>query len=284
MATTIRFAINRICAAHWPLPAFAAMVQRLGVDTIELRNDLAGVEMLDGTPPAEIAAVASAHGLTIRSINALQRFDQFDAARAQEAADLLQFAGACGAQAIVLCPTNSRDDRRSANQRHDQLVHALSCLLPMLRENGVNGLIEPLGFAECAVRCKSQALRAMQALGSPAELGLLHDSFHHHLAGDDTLFPAATRLVHISGVDDPAVSVAAMRDSDRGLIGPQDRLGNVRQLRALLDAGYDGVVSFEPFADAIITATDIEQQLARSMDYLSAAVAASTGTEVNSVR
>ncbi len=57
-----------------------------------------------------------------------------------------------------------------------------------------------------------------------------------------------------------------------------------RQLRALLDAGYHGVVSFEPFADATITAGDIEQQLRRSMNYLSAAVAASTGTEVNSVR
>lgn len=283
MPPTLRFAINRICAPGLPLPAFAAMARRLGVDTIELRNDLAAVETRDGTRPEEIAATAGTHGLAIRSINALQRFDQFDAARDKEAAELLQYAAACGAQAIVLCPTNSLRDRRSAAQRHDDLVHALSGLLPMLQAHGVNGLIEPLGFAECAVRYKSQALRAMQALGSPAELALVHDTFHHHLAGDDKLFPACTGLVHLSGVDDPAVSVAAMRDSHRVLVGPQDRLGNIAQLRALLDASYKGVVSFEPFADAIITASDIEQQLARSMHYLSAAVAASTGTEVNSV-
>ena len=284
MPSTLRFAINRICAQRWPLPSFAAMVQRLGVDTIELRNDLHGVETRDGTPPTEIAAVVSAHGLMIRSINALQRFDQFDTAREKEAADLLQFAAACGAQAIVLCPTNSRQDRRSATQRHDDLMHALSCLLPMLQAHGVLGLIEPLGFTECALRRKSQAVRAMQELGCAAELALVHDSFHHHLAGDDTLFPACTGLVHISGVDDPVVSVAAMRDSHRVLVGPQDRLGNYGQLRALLDAGYDGIVSFEPFANTITAAQDIELRLARSMDYLSAAVAASTGTSVNSMR
>ncbi len=64
--------------------------------------------------PAGIAALAQAHGLTIRSINALQRFDQFDMARENEASDLLRYAAACGAQAIVLCPTNSRQDRRTA--------------------------------------------------------------------------------------------------------------------------------------------------------------------------
>ena len=284
MSPTLRFAVNRICAARLPLPAFVAMVRRLGVDTIELRNDLDAVETRDGTLPAEIAALARAQGLTIRSINALQRFDQFDMARENEAAELLQLAAACGAQAIVLCPTNSRQDRRTANHRHDDLVHALSSLLPMLHAHGIAGLIEPLGFAECAVRCKSQAVRAMQELGSPATLALVHDTFHHHLADEVSLFPAYTGLVHVSGVDDPGVSVAAMRDTHRALVGPQDRLGNTRQLRALLDAGYDGVVSFEPFADATITAGDIEQQLRRSMNYLSAAVAASTGTEVNSVR
>lgn len=284
MSPTLHFAINRICAARWPLPAFAAMVRRLGIDTIELRNDLDGVETRDGTPAAETAAMARAFGLTIRSINALQRFDQFDTAREQEAAELLQFAADCGAQAIVLCPTNSRQDQRSQERRHDDLVHALARLLPMLQAHGVGGLIEPLGFVECAVRRKSQAVRALQELGSAAELALVHDTFHHHLAGEHSLFPACTGLVHISGVDDPAVSVAAMRDPHRILVGPQDRLDNPRQLRALLDAGYDGVVSFEPFADAIIASGDIEQQLARSMDYLSAAVAASTGTEVNSVR
>lgn len=284
MRHTIRFAVNRICAARMPFPAFAAMVRGLGVDTIELRNDLDGVETRNGTTPATVAGIARDHGLAIRSINALQRFDQWDTGRAGEAHALMRYAADCGAQAIVLCPTNNRHDARSAEQRHDDLVAALSQLLPMLRDHGLSGLIEPLGFAECALRSKSLALRALQALGAPASLQLVHDTFHHHVAGEAALFPAQTGLVHVSGVDDPSIATASMRDPHRVLVGPQDRLGNVAQLRALLDAGYRGVVSFEPFADAIIGAEDIAARLERSMAYLSAAVAASTGAEVNSVR
>ena len=284
MVHAIRFAINRICAPRLPLPAFAAMACRLGVATIELRNDLAGVETRDGTGPGDILAITREHGLTIRSINALQRFDQWDATRAREATDLMRFASACGAQAIVLCPTNSRQDQRSDTQRHDDLLLALQHILPLLQAHGLTGLIEPLGFAECALRRKTQALRAMQALGSPAALQLVHDSFHHHLAVEDLFFAADTGLVHISGVEDPRPGVDAMRDPHRVLVGPRDRLDTVGQLRTLLADGYRGAVSFEPFANAVITAGDIEPQLALGMAYLSAAVAASTGADGNSVR
>jgi len=67
-------------------------------------------------------------------------------------------------------------------------------------------------------------------------------------------------------------------------VGPADRLGSVAQLCRLQAGGYDGLVSFEPFADDIIMASDIEPRLAASMAYLSAAVAASTVVDGNSVR
>ncbi|MGO7845327.1 hypothetical protein ACC698_38285, partial [Rhizobium johnstonii] len=53
-------------------------------------------------------------------------------------------------------------------------------------------------------------------------------------------FPDLTGLVHISGVDDAAVSVAYMRDSHRVLVNADDLLDNAGQLRALLQAGYTG--------------------------------------------
>ena len=53
-----------------------------------------------------------------------------------------------------------------------------------------------------------------------------------------------------------------------------DRLGNLPQLRTLLDAGYSGFVSYEPFAEEIAAATDIEARLAASMAHLQAGVAA----------
>jgi len=284
MEPTICFALNRICGSRMPFAAFAAMAQRLGVDAIELRNDLAAVELRDGTAPQVIAAIASDHGLHIRAINALQEFDQLTARRQSEASELARYAAEVGAQALVLCPTNNRHDSRDPRQRHDDLVHALHGLQPVLSGHGLIGLIEPLGFGESAVRRKRQAQCAIDAMGAPAPFALVHDTFHHHLAGDRDFFPASTGLVHVSGVNDPDLAVDQMRDPHRQLVGPQDRLGNVAQLQALLAGGYKGYVSFEPFANAIITAPDIEARLRASMAYLSAAVAASTGTEDNSVR
>ncbi len=276
-APKIRFAINRISASRLPLAEFTAMTQRLGAEAIEIRNDLRGVELTDGTPARAVAAAAKAHGLTVLSINALQRFEQFDATRAAEARELVRYAVESGTQALVLCPTNSRKDPRSAEQRHTDLVHALRELQPLLADNGLTGLVESLGFEECAVRRKSQAVRAIKEVGGPATFALVHDTFHHHLAGEATFFPELTGLVHISGVEDKALDASQMRDGHRVLVGPADRLGNVAQLRTLLAAGYSGYTSFEPFADEIATAPDIEQRLAASMAYLSTAVAASAG-------
>ena len=277
MAHTIHFSINRISAPRISFAEFAALSRRLGVSAIEIRNDLAGVEMVDGTPGKDIGAIAKAHGLTIRSINALQRFEQFDATRAAEARDMIAYAVACGAEALVLCPTNSLRDVRSAEQRHADLVHALTQLHPMLEEAGLIGLIEPLGFEECAVRRKSQAVRAIQEIGGSSTFRLVHDTFHHHLAGEGLFFPEYTGLVHISGVEDTSLSAAQMRDGHRVLVGAADRLGNAVQLATLFQAGYTGYASFEPFAEEIAAATDIEQRLASSMAWLQDAVNAAQG-------
>lgn len=276
MTTAISFSINRISAPRIPFAAFAAMAQRLGVAAIEIRNDLPDAEMVNGAKAADIGAAAKIQGLTIRSINALQRFEQFDAQRLQEAQDMVAYAVACGAEALVLCPTNDLRDKRSADQRHLDLVHALTQLKPLLDKAQLVGLVEPLGFEECAVRRKSQAVRAIQQIGGGGTFKLVHDTFHHHLAGEGLFFPEHTGLVHISGVEDTALSPAQMRDSHRVLVGQADRLGNAAQVGTLLDAGYAGFVSFEPFAEEIAAASevDIEQQLASSMAYLTQAVAA----------
>ncbi len=277
MTAALQFAINRISAPRMSFADFAALARRLEVSAIEIRNDLSEVEMIDGTPADEIGAIARDFGLTIRSINALQRFEQFDATRADEAAALVRYAADCGAEALVLCPTNSRKDARSAEQRHADLVHALRQLKPVLDDAGVVGLIEPLGFEECAVRRKSQAVSAIRELGQSSDdqptFKLVHDTFHHHLAGEGLFFPELTGLIHISGVEDPALPVGQMRDAHRVLVGAADRLGNAEQIRYLLAAGYRGLCSFEPFAEEIASATDIEQRLAASMMHLRAAVA-----------
>lgn len=273
MSAAIQFSINRISAPRIPFADFAALVQRLGVSAIEIRNDLPGVEMVDGASAADIGAVAKAHGLTIRSINALQRFEQFDATREAEAKDMIAYAVGCGAEALVLCPTNSLRDARTPEQRHADLVHALKCLKPLLDDAGLIGLVEPLGFEECAVRRKSQAVRAIREIGDTSTFRLVHDTFHHHLAGEGLYFPELTGLIHISGVEDVALSANQMRDGHRVLVGAADRLGNAAQINTLFQAGYTGLCSFEPFAEEIAAASDIEQRLASSMAYLNQAVA-----------
>ncbi len=277
MNPKLQFAVNRICASTLPFAGFAAMVQRLGVQAIEIRNDLPRVELADQTPAHKIAEMASAHGLTIISINALQRFEQYDEAREAEALALIRYAVASGAQALVLCPTNSRKDLRGGEQRHADLVHALRKLQTLLSDHGLTGLVEPLGFEECALRCKSQAVRAIREVGGAQTFALVHDTFHHHLAGEGQFFPELTGLVHLSGVEDSDMDASGMRDEHRVLVGAGDCLGNVAQLRTLLAAGYSGYASFEAFAAEIATAGDIERRLSRSMAYLSSAVAPSGG-------
>jgi 2-keto-myo-inositol isomerase len=274
MTQTLHFALNRMAVPRARFADFAAMARRLGVTAIEIRNDLPDIEIGDGVPATEIGAIAKAHGLTIRSINALQRFEQFTPEREAEAIAMAQYARDCGAEALVLCPTNNRGDKRTAEERHAALVHALTALGPILRDHGLVGLVEPLGFEECAVRRKSQAVRAFEEIGADSTFRVVHDTFHHHLAGEGLFFPAWTGLVHISGVEDAAVPVSDMRDSHRVLVGGEDRLGNIPQLRTLLDAGYTGFVSYEPFAEEIAAATDIEARLAASMAHLQAGVSA----------
>lgn len=274
MAQQLHFALNRMAAPRLRFADFAAMTRRLGVNAIEIRNDLPDIEIGDGVPATEIGAIAKAHGLTIRSINALQRFEQFTAEREAEAIAMAQYASDCGAEALVLCPTNNRGDKRTAEERHAALVHALTALKPILNDHGLVGLVEPLGFEECAVRRKSQAVRAFEEIGADGTFRLVHDTFHHHLAGEGLFFPEWTGLVHVSGVEDTGLEASQMRDGHRVLVGGADRLGNVTQLRTLLAAGFTGFISFEPFAEEIAAATDIEARLAASMTHLCQSVIA----------
>ena len=269
----LRFALNRMAVPRTTFADFAAMARRLGVDAIEIRNDLPGVEIRDGMPASDVGAIARAHGLTIRSINALYPFDVFNAERAEQAAALARYARDCGAEALVMCPLNSPDGR-STEQRHADLVAALRGLRPILDDHGLVGLVEPLGFPVCALRRKSAAVRALQEVDAGPTFRLVHDTFHHHLAGEDAFFPEHTGLVHLSGVVDATLASDDLLDAHRVLVDGDDRLGNVAQLRRLLDLGYRGYVSFEPFAEEVAAATDIEAQLAASMAHLRAGVAA----------
>lgn len=264
---TLTFALNHMTAPGLKLDAFFALAVSLGMNAVEIRNDLDGNAILDGTTPAEVKALAERHGVTIISINALQRFNEWTPARAAEAGDLIGYAAACGARALVLVPKNDgtgqADGERQANLRE-----ALEALKPLLEAAGIIGLVEPLGFEICSLRSKREAAEAIRAIGGERTFRLVHDTFHHHLADEPELFADLTGLVHISGVEDPAVAVSDMRDGHRVLVGPADRIGNTSQIKALLAAGYAGPLSFEPFAPAVHAVADPKAAVAGSIAFL----------------
>ena len=263
----LRYALNHMVAPQLSLAAFFALARRLGISGVEIRNDLPGVAIADGTPAAEVRRLAAEAGVEILTINALQKFNHWSAERAREAEALADYCAQCGAKGLVLVAANDGtglgDDERVANA-----TAALQALKPILAARNVTGLVECLGFAACSLRRKSEAVAAIDAADGGDVFRLVHDTFHHHLAGEAAIFPERTGLVHISGVDDPDVAVPDMRDSHRVLVGPHDRLGNAAQIRALSAGGYGGPLSFEPFAEELRAIADPARVLEDSMDYI----------------
>jgi 2-keto-myo-inositol isomerase len=162
-----------------------------------------------------------------------------------------------------MCPLND-----GTQVAHADVVAALKAMAPILRERGLIGLVEPLGFPISSMRTKRQAVAAIDEAGGADVYRLVHDTFHHHLAGESEFFPERTGIVHISGVVDPEVSVDKMLDSHRVLVNGADRLKNLPQITALLALGFEGPYSFEPFAPEVHELADPKSALRESMEYM----------------
>ena len=272
MSHVLSYALNHAVA---PRKSFAELVElatTLGLDQVEIRNDLPGVAISDGTPPERIRELAEATEVRILSINGLQRFNDWNEERAREAARLAGYARDCSAAALVLCPVNDASWRRSDQERLDGLRQALRALAPILAEADIVGLIEPLGFAESSLRLKGEAVEAIEELELGERFRLVHDTFHHYLAGEARLFPEWTGLVHISGVEDASLPLERTRDEHRVLVGANDLSGALLQILALME-GYSGAYSFEPFARSVHGLGDIAGALELSMHWIDREIA-----------
>ena len=267
MQTNMQFALNHMVAPGLGYEAFFDLAKSLGVSGVEIRNDIP-TALMDMASAQKIRGWAEARGLTIISVNALQRFNQWNAARAHEAKDLAAYAVATGAKALVLCPVNDSRFTPSTSERLGGLREALRGLAPILRDHGVKGLVEPLGFVECSLRLKEEAIAAIDDTGTADVFSLVHDTFHHYVAGEIRMFATRTGLVHISGVTDRAQSPATMRDPHRVLVDGADMIDNKGQMRQLAGEGYAGPFSFEPFAAEVHNNPGIAAALKASRDYL----------------
>jgi 2-keto-myo-inositol isomerase len=248
-------------------PAFFALARQLGIADVEIRNDISGNAILDGTPAREVREQAADAGIGIATINGLQRFNEWDGDRAREATELADYAHDVGAKALALVPVNG-GQLQADSERQSELRRALDALRPILSARGLKGFIEPLGFETCSLRSKREAVEAIRDTGGEGVFSLVHDTFHHYLAGEPELFPDQTGIVHISGVIAPDLPLSAIRDSHRVLVDETDRMENLPQIRALLDRGYAGLFSFEPFAEEIQTLENPVVAFKASLDFI----------------
>jgi 2-keto-myo-inositol isomerase len=269
----LSYAINHMVAPRKSFAELVAIARSLELDAVEIRNDLPGTAILDGTDAAQIRDQAEAGGVRILSINALQRFNEWNAEREIEARSLARYAHDCGAAMLVLCPVNDVSYRLAESERLKGLRDALGALAPILGDAGIMGLVEPLGFQESSLRLKSEAVEAIEDQGQVDRFRIVHDTFHHYLSGEPHLLSDWTGMVHLSGVDDQGLPLSVLRDANRGLVGPDDRLGNVAQICALLAGGYGGPFSFEPFAKSVHASHDITGALESSIHWLDAELA-----------
>ena len=266
-ALSLDFAINHMSAPQLMLADFLSFARGLQAPRVEIRNDIAGNAILDGTTAQEVRRLAAENDVAIISINALQQFNHWSATRANEAEALAAYCAESGAKALVLVADNTGQGIDS-DVRVENAVEALHGLLPILRRFGIVGLVECLGFETCSLRSKKEAVAAIDRVNGRDVFRLTHDTFHHHLAGEPDLFPELTGLVHISGVDDPTVAVGDMRDGHRVLVGPGDRLDNIGQIAALRRGGYRGPLSFEPFAEELRHLADPAAAVRKSMKFV----------------
>ena len=266
MITKERFALNRIIAPAMDLSGFVRFTAGLGLSKVELRNDLPGKpevkDIIDGLNPKEAKSLFSNEGVSIISINALQKFNLPSRRkdRIEELKQMLELSSAIGCPAIVLCPNNEKDDLRPPKEKFADTAEALADYGPLFSEYGIAGYVEPLGFSISSLASLPAAVQAIKASGYGC-YRTVFDTFHHYIGPDDAnIFGMDglgssyeipyTGLLHISGVEDD-IPANQFLDCHRVLIGAGDRMGNREIIKRLGSMGYLGPFSFEPFSSAV---------------------------------
>jgi len=268
MNQTIKFSLNRTCLPGKSLADFIKLAQDVGVDAVEIRNDIEGQEFADGTPADMLRDRLQAAGLRVASVNALQRFNDCTPDRIAEAAALARYAATLGAPGIVMCPVIEIDHGLSEVELERNLRSALKQLAPVFADAGITGYVEPLGMKGSTLNSQSTAVAALDDIDGWANYAICHDTFQFWRASDTRLHPARIGLVHISGILSDARQPREFVEPDRVLVGPDDMVDNVGQLRQLLAEGYDGYVSVEPFNPGIQQAADIATRLKDSIEFV----------------
>ena len=268
----MQFALNHMTVPGLAYVAFLDLAAGLGCVGVEVRNDIAQ-PLFDAMDPTAAGQMARDRGLRLVGLSQVYPFNAWSAAVEAEVRALIATAKAAGAETISLIPRNDGEGIGNG-ERQANLRIALKEILPMLQEARLVALVEPLGFLSSSLRSKAEAVETIEAVGGRGWFKLVHDTFHHRLADGGPIFPDYTGIVHISGVVDPDLTLAQMRDEHRVLVDEQDRLENLPQIAALRDAGYRGPISYECFSPRVHALADPAAALAASFDFIASRVGA----------
>lgn len=262
----LSFSINHMSVAKLRYDAVIEMAASLGCVGVELRNDLPG-DLFDGDSPNTVKDTLSQHGLRLLALAEVKSFNDWSDAKQKMAESLIYTAAKCGAEAVALIPRNDGTGLGNG-ERQANLRVALRELKPMLDEHELIGLVEPLGFEQCSLRSKEEAVDAIVSLNATDTFKLVHDTFHHTLAGAGPVFAEHTGIVHVSGVTDSHLAVDQMADKHRVFVDVNDRLNNIQQVNQLRQDGYTGAISMEAFSPDVHALTDPAAALSQSFSFI----------------
>lgn len=260
-------ALNHMTVPNLGYVSFLDLAAKLGCVGVEVRNDIPR-PLFDTLDPAEAGRIAQDKGLRLIGLSQVYPFNDWTREREDAVKLLIATAKESGAETISLIPRNDGiglgNKRRQAN-----LQLALEGVLPLLQDASIMALVEPLGFQRSSLRSKTELVETIASIGGQGYFKMVHDTFHHTLAGGGPIFPEITGVVHISGVIDPSPSLAQMEDEHRVLVNEKDRLGNIEQIAAILAAGYHGPISYECFSPETHALVDPFLDIKRSFDFIS---------------
>ena len=264
------FSVNHMTMANASYQELLDVASGLSCVGVELRTDLAG-ELFSGSSAKAAAISAQSKGLRILALSEVKAFNDLSNEKLEQAESLMKIARDCGAEAISLIPRNDGQfTEKTVRKTH--LMQALVALEPLLHSYNLIGMIEPLGFEESSLRYKSDVVDVIESLNVTGRFKIVHDTFHHHLSGEDAFYPAHTGIVHISGVVDSSLERHQMQDAHRVLVDESDCLHNMEQIKALLAGGYAGPFSYEAFSPEVHTFTDPRAELFGTFNHITSSL------------
>ncbi|MDI2090514.1 TIM barrel protein [Commensalibacter oyaizuii] len=262
-----RFCLNRKIAPMLDIPTFFKLVHEIGLNKVELRNDMPSGKVTDSLTHQQVKELANSYDIQIITINAIYPFNRYDDQVRNLTLSMLKEAQALDINAVILCPLNE-----GVSIPQDKIIYALQELGELFKQYGIAGLVEPLGFPESSLRSAFQAQELIKQANVPFKLVV--DTFHQYLYPDSKqdmqkLDVNSIGLVHLSGVKADC-TVQHLQDEQRVMLSQGEKLNSCEQVKILEAKGYQGIYAFEPFSSELNhwDYEDIKREVTQSIQML----------------